>query len=508
MTSANFDDSLVTSSTITETPPRKLFVLHAEDADDTAFVKKRLLPALGLPDERVKISSEPELGRLLLEELQEGVVSSFVTVAIISPAFLSQSWSRFGNALALHHAASGGRLVPLLREPCKVPLASCVYTTLDFTDQGKEEEELARLRRFLDQPEPVSKPLPCPYPGPRPYQDEDAAFLAGRNEEIRELVQRIAGGARELYLLGASGSGKTSLIRAGVATRLRRTSDAAVGEPFTVHHVDPRDHVQQLAQLKTLLATSSARALVVIDPLETIFLEAFAEERTSFLLRLDQLRAEPRCHLLFAMRSDHTSSLFSSELAAHARAAHLIRLHPLRHQDLREAIAHPAMAVGGVLAPTLVEWLRGEVEGHPGALALLQETLVALWSERRSEYIDIGAYAAIKGADASGFAATTRHRAEIAFHQLRSSDQPLVLRILSRLAHSGGGAEMSGRKPRSYLRGDEAAEQFGQVLSPSHRARAHRLRRRRGPRAHLRARAPRAARRVASAERLDERALR
>lgn len=466
MTSTDINASIVDAPTTTEEPPRKLFILHAEDADDVAFVKKRLLPALGLPQERYKISSEPELGRLIIEELQEGVLSSFVTVAIMSPAFLSQSWSRFGNALALHHAASGGRLVPLLREPCKVPLASCVYTTLDFTDQGKEEEELARLRRFLDQPEPVSRPLPCPYPGPRPYQDEDKAYFAGRDEQIQELVQLIAGGARELYLLGASGSGKTSLIRAGVAAHLRCTSDAAVGQPFTVHYVDSRDRApQQLAEFKAQITSSSLRSLVVIDPLETIFLEAPAEERTSFLQLLGQLREEPRCHLLFAMRSDHTAALFASELAAHARAAHRIDLPPLRHEELREAIAVPAMAVGGVLAPTLVEWLRGEVEGQPGALALLQETLVTLWSKSRSEYIDVGAYAVLRGTNTSGLAATARRRAEIAFHALRLSDQPLVHRILSRLTPDGGGGGMIRGKPRSYLHGDEAGSQLERVLS-------------------------------------------
>jgi hypothetical protein len=79
--------------------------------------------------------------------------------------------------------------------------------------------------------------LPCPYPGMRPYTADDAAGFCGRDAEIDELIGRLRAGEREIYVIGPSGSGKSSLVAAGVLPRLAR-GVAGLG-PFVVRMMRP-----------------------------------------------------------------------------------------------------------------------------------------------------------------------------------------------------------------------------------------------------------------------------
>jgi hypothetical protein len=89
--------------------------------------------------------------------------------------------------------------------------------------------------------------LRCPYPGMRPYTDKDAASFHGRDREIGELLGRLRAGEREIYVIGPSGSGKSSLVMADVLSRLAR-GVAGVG-PFVVRDLRPGERpAQRLGQ--------------------------------------------------------------------------------------------------------------------------------------------------------------------------------------------------------------------------------------------------------------------
>lgn len=463
------DASAAGSSTNSGSSKRSLYVLHCDETYDLELVEE-LRSALQLPEDRFHMLGEPGAGELIVDALVTSVVSSYVTVVVSSRAFWVSGWARFANAVATHHAAHGGRLVPLLREDFDAPLLSSVYTTLSCTTPERKQHAFQRIRELLDQPEPSRPEVPCPYHGSRPYEERDGERLGGRGGELDGLLARIAGpsgagGVREVYLSGPSGTGKTSLVRAGLAARLRR-GGGTVGAAFEICHVEPGGGGGEaaLAEAARMLASTTARVLVIVDPLERLLVPGDEPTSQRLLAQLQRLRTEPRCHLLWVVRSDALPALRRSDLGESLSSALHHRLAPLSARGLREAIAMPAQAAGVVLAPTLVDVLVTEVEAQPGALTLLQDTLARLWEQRLQDYLSTDSYVALGGGTRSGLIATAAARADVALHKLAGADHGLALRILTRLVRTSGGARSARSRRRSELDDGADATRTGQVL--------------------------------------------
>jgi hypothetical protein len=130
-----------------------------------------LLPALGLPADRVLTRDRFKPGGPVVEQFEDAVRDSRYTVVVLTPAYLADEWSTFGEQLAAYAAVAGGhdRLIPLLLEPCTIPLHVEFRVRLDCTQPARWDQETARLRELVDQPEPVPEELPCPYPGMAPF---------------------------------------------------------------------------------------------------------------------------------------------------------------------------------------------------------------------------------------------------------------------------------------------------------------------------------------------------
>ena len=147
---------------------RDLLVIHAKASTDTYFVTSQLLPSLGLPPDRVVLSSALPLGELVITSLERELRHSRVTVLVISPAFLKEKWPLFGQALASHHAIAGQRcVVPILLEDCEVPLRLEARVLLDLRNPENQERELKRLRDLFPSGEASSPSCPVPV-APRP----------------------------------------------------------------------------------------------------------------------------------------------------------------------------------------------------------------------------------------------------------------------------------------------------------------------------------------------------
>ena len=230
--------------------------------------------------------------------------------------------------------------------------------------------------------------LPCPYPGMRPYSADDADHFHGRGAEIDELIGRLRAGEREIYVIGPSGSGKSSLVAAGVLPRLAR-GVAGLG-PFVVRTMRPSE--QPAARLGELLGVSdrkltspaeaitallggrafSSSVLILIDQLEELFTLADAGERERFLSALAALRAEPRCVVVFTLRADFFGAFMESPLCTGRRGRlSRIEVYPLRGEALSEAIVRPARDLGVSLEPELIERLLSDAGSEPGILPLL-----------------------------------------------------------------------------------------------------------------------------------------
>jgi TIR domain len=419
-----------------------VFVIHAEGGDDQAFVNEHLLPALdGLS---VGLSSSLPLGRTVVTALVDGVVKSRVTVVVVSLAFLQDSWSNFGEELASHHAVSDGLLVPVLIEECPLPLRLGFRVRLDCRDRATASQKLMRLRELLHEPAPSKKEIPCPYPGMRPFSEVNANLFYGRSAEIRDLSSRIAGGRRELYVFGSSGSGKSSLLRAGVLPRLQQSNDPVIGEPFVTRVIRPDSLAAEV------LSNSPSRHVVVIDQLEEIFtidLEQPKKHREVFA-QIALLRKDPRVHLVFAMRIDFLDQLKLSELWPFVQRGYRIDLAPLQGNELREAIEKPAQTVGVAIERSLVERLLVDSNNEPGVLPLLQEVLIHLWSEREGSVVRESDYQALGNKEHNGLGVALARHADTTFANLDERQQLIAQRIFLRLVSFGRGQVSTRRQQR------------------------------------------------------------
>ncbi|HWO25675.1 MAG TPA: CHAT domain-containing protein [Kofleriaceae bacterium] len=328
----------------------------------------------------------------------------------------------------------------------------------------------------------ASVELPCPYPGMTPYSADDADHFHGRGAEIDELIGRLRAGEREIYVIGPSGSGKSSLVAAGVLPRLAR-GVAGLG-PFVVRSMRPGE--RPAAQLRELIDASDSKVapedaiaallggrafssfvLILIDQLEELFTLADAGERDRFLRVLEALRATPRCVIVFTLRADFYGAFMESPLWTdrHGQISR-IEVAPLRGRALHEAIVRPARELGVSVEPELIERLLSDVGAEPGILPLLQETLVQLWDRRQGERLTLADYQALGDRDRSGLAVALSRRADAVLRDLSRPQEAMARRILLRLISFGEGCSDTRRQqPRAKLRAaDDAVDGFDFVL--------------------------------------------
>lgn len=198
-------------------PPR-LFILHADE--DRAFVEGFLLPALGLADEELVLSSRLRPGAPLLDELTRGAGCP-VTLVLLSPAFHACPWRSLAEQLAQHASlefvARGAIWIPALLGDCELALLARSRVALDFRDRRRWEAEVARLRARLALPPPAAaRPAKAPS-GLRAFERRNADWRCGRAPELAELLARLRACERELRRLV-----RLPPRRAQLAARVRR----------------------------------------------------------------------------------------------------------------------------------------------------------------------------------------------------------------------------------------------------------------------------------------------
>jgi WD40 repeat protein/DNA-binding SARP family transcriptional activator/ABC-type Fe3+/spermidine/putrescine transport system ATPase subunit len=283
----------------------------------------------------------------------------------------------------------------------------------------------------------------CPFKGLAPFEPADAQFFFGRERLVEELVARLAE-TPILAVVGPSGSGKSSLVRAGLTP--------AFDYPSTL--IRPGE--QPVAQLAAALAEvePGERLVLAVDQFEELFSEAVVEnERRRFIDSLVEAAwdADRRVFVVIALRAD-----FFGHLAAYIELADLVGpnhvlLAPMSPSELRRAIQGPAERTGLEVEPALVDVLVDEVGGEAGGLPLLSTALLDLWRERKDHSLTLAAYARTGGVRG----AIGRH-AEAAFRSLSVDDQEVARRMFLRLVAGGDGDPFTRRRvSRSEFDADE-----------------------------------------------------
>jgi WD40 repeat protein len=325
---------------------------------------------------------------------------------------------------------------------------------------------------------------PCPYPGLAYFGPQDSGLFFGREAAIARLKTAVT--RRSLSaLVGASGSGKSSVVLAGLAPRLNadggwRFTHFRVGteqdkNPFVAlaralvplygDHgaVERLEEVEKLAdklgsgalQFSSVLGACLAhepgkRVLLIADQFEELFTLGIDEPtRRRFI---DVLLAgfpergdsgAPNMCLVMTMRADFYGVALRHRPLADALQGHVENLGPMTREELREAIVRPAGTVkfeGG-----LVETLLDDVTRRPGSLPLLQFALREMWGRQQKRCITRASYDAIGGVEGA-----LAQRAQAIFEAATAKGEDakqarLFRRLFTRLVTPGEGAEDTRR---------------------------------------------------------------
>lgn len=429
-------------------------MVHAER--DHAWVHGFLLPELGLPEGAVVTPADFAPGAPRVAEVERAIEGARVVVLVLTPAFFGDTWSELGELLASHARvlAGDGRLVPLLLEPCELPLRLDFLVPVDCTRPESRAVGVARLREHLDRPVSPPEPerIPCPFPGMVAFGEAQAELFFGRAGEVDDLARRLR--HQDLVMvIGPSGSGKTSLVFAGLLPRLS-------ADDWEVRSLRPG--ADPMGALAGSLATPRppGRRLLLVDQLEEVFAQAPADQRDRFLAELARMREASEHRLLLTMRADFYGDLMDSPLWPLTEAERL-ELAPLRDERLREAITGPAAKVGVYVEPALVERLLTDAAGEPGVLPLLQETMALLWERRSRRLLTLEAYRRLGAEGRSGLAVALATTADAAYASLSPARRAIARPMLLRLVQLGEGRDDTRRQqPVTALRsaGDDPGE--------------------------------------------------
>jgi hypothetical protein len=227
-------------------------------------------------------------------------------------------------------------------------------------------------------------------------------------------------------VVGASGSGKSSLVRAGLLSALAGAalpgSDRWRCEIIRPSTQPIREFAEQL-----LFGSLTKADLIFIDQWEEVFTSPESEEDRTALLDAIVHTAGSR-RIVLAMRADFYERCAEHRgLSTLVQRAHLL-VGPMLPHELRSAIEQPAAQLGVRFAPDVVDSLIGDVAGRPGALPLLSTALEALWEARRSRLITVDDLVR-----SGGVTGAVGRLADAAFLRLDDEGQSIARRLLLRL---------------------------------------------------------------------------
>lgn len=284
--------------------------------------------------------------------------------------------------------------------------------------------EQAILRQdpsLLPDRDPATASGVCPYRGLLAYDVDSAEDYFGRDSDVAT-CRRIMVERGVLAVVGPSGSGKSSLVRAGVAAGLDRD-----GRRVAV--VTPGAHPMAVLAEAEVLRTST---VLVVDQLEEVATVCHdSVEREAFLDALVG-HADSGAGVVVALRADRLGLLSGHRGVARLLERGVYLLGPMSEDDLRAAIEGPAHRAGLLLEPGLVDLLVQEVSGEPGALPLLSHALARTWQNREGRTLTVAGYQA-----AGGIRGAVTQSAESLFQHLPPGQQQTLRDLMLRLVTAG-----------------------------------------------------------------------
>jgi len=421
------------------------------------------------------------------QELAEGLTASSACAVFISTADLGD-WEREELGVAQNRAAIDRSfrlfavLLPGLPEPFQPSALPPFLATRMWVDFRRGYDDTRALQSLINAVKgiPLGPETPidrrsdvCPYQGLQTFDEEHSEFFFGRDADIQRLVEKLKS-SRFLAVLGPSGSGKSSLVRAGLVPALRQGALPG-SESWTIRVITPGAHpltavAAQLLRLHSDQAMQSTvdglsadertlhhavslalanrhpaeRLVWVVDQAEEIFtLCRDEQERARFFDNLLYAVAVPggQCVVVLTLRADFYAKTAAYPELGQQMATQQFLVGPLDEEGLRQAIEEPARRVGLDLEPGLAGTILDDIALEPGALPLLEHALLELWERRRGTVLTLEGYRESGEVDGA-----LSKRAEAIFTSFSPHEREVARRILLRLTEPGEGAEDTRRR--------------------------------------------------------------
>jgi hypothetical protein len=414
--------------------------------------------------------------------LEQHLASCNAAAIVVGPSGLG-NWQRYEQYHALDRQTRepGFPVIPVLlpgvQDP---PLGFLGLNTWIDLRQGLEQPDVIKalagaIRREAlfpsdrDMPDPRSEV--CPYRGLYPFREEDEGFFCGRENFVTQLLLPRVSRQSVTALIGASGSGKSSVVRSGLVPALRRGADGLIWASIVLTPTRQPLHalsaalsppapglsrVQRLAQIaddvtllrqerltidalvRDLLAEQSGtqRLLLVIDQWEELYTQCESDaDRRRFVELLLETAGE-QLTLVITLRGDFYSRVLEDRLLSDRLQDAVVNLGPMRRDELRRAIEEPAAKVGLTFQEGIVERVLDEVGDEPGNLPLLEFLLTELWEQREGKSLTHRAYNEI-----GGVRKAITHRADQALGRLDGEQMLVARRLMIQLVVPGEGQE-------------------------------------------------------------------
>lgn len=313
----------------------------------------------------------------------------------------------------------------------------------------------------------------CPYMGLQAFNEASAEYFYGREALVQKLLNRI-NHQSSIAVVGASGSGKSSAVQAGLIARLRQGKQIPGSDRWWLgcfrpgnkpiralakllsDRGDRKSQAKEQLQIEGLLYQGvegfvqwlrtriEPMVLLVVDQFEELFTLAAASEREQFIeLILGAVKyAGDRFKLVLTIRADFVASCLEIAQLAQILQQQSILVPPyLTQADYRSAIVKPARQVGLKVESGLVEILLQDLDRSAGDLPLLQFALQQLWERRHNGKLTLKAYRELEGIKGA-----LERQAQAVYDRLDSESQACARWIFLNLTQLGEGTEDTRRR--------------------------------------------------------------
>lgn len=467
-----------------------LFLSYNSAEREVVLQISKLLEARGIPS---FLDQDQQAGLPWPEALEQALTGAKAVAVFLGGAGFGV-WQRRELWFALDrqaHAKKVGASFPVI--PVLLPGADptggflFLNTWIDLRRDPTDPEGLGRLARAVAGAAPAEAEAAlssfCPYRGLRSFREEDAAFFCGREAFSDRLLEAVLH-SPFVAVLGSSGSGKSSVVHAGLLPRLRRQRPPALswdavsftpGErpyhrlagvllPLLEPEMTEVQRLREAAGLGDDLASGrvrledavrraleksggTGRLLVVADQFEELFTLTEEATRKPFVQSLLTITEKVPVTLVLALRADfYDRALTLDRGLSDLLEKSLVNLGPMLREELSRAIRGPAERVGLELDSGLVDRILGDVGEEPGNLPLLEFALTELWARRSGRRLTNAAYTEI-----GGVARAIAQRAEAELERLPEEQRLAARRVftsLVRVARAEEGSRDTRRRAR------------------------------------------------------------